>query len=164
MNDRLLASYINNHLAGSVAGIELARRCLVSSRGTELGIFLQQLVHEMEEERSLLKQLLDKLGLPEQSVKKLGAWVFEKLGEIAIGDYARKHPALAQVFELEGVLLGSTARHGLWTLLEICRGTDERINFIDFGFYRSRAEKHCRELERHRQMAARGVFTYDASP
>lgn len=158
MNDQLLALYLNNHLAGSVAGIELARRCHANNRGTPLGGFLSELIPQLEEEQTMVKQVLDRLGTQQQSVKKLGAWVFEKMGEIAIGEYSRKHPALAQVFEMEGILLGSTARQGLWTLLEICRSTDERLNSIDFNYYRKRAEQHCREIERHRQLAAREVF------
>jgi hypothetical protein len=48
---RLLAIYLNDHLAGATAGLELARRARGSNRDTELGEFLERLTGEIEEDR-----------------------------------------------------------------------------------------------------------------
>ena len=44
---KLLRIYLNDHLAGSVAGTALARRALASNRGTPLGDHLERLAREV---------------------------------------------------------------------------------------------------------------------
>jgi hypothetical protein len=40
LDEKFLSIYLNDHLAGSAAGVELARRALSNNRGTPFGGFL----------------------------------------------------------------------------------------------------------------------------
>ena len=58
----LLAIYLNDHLAGSTVGVELARRARGSNDGTELGEFLATLAAEIEEDRDTLGEVMGAVG------------------------------------------------------------------------------------------------------
>ena len=60
--DSLLAIYLNDHLAGSTVGVELARRARGANEGTELGQLLERLVREIEEDRDTLGAVMDAVG------------------------------------------------------------------------------------------------------
>ena len=45
MNIDLLKIYLNDHLAGATAGVELARRTLRENKGNAVGQYFQALMH-----------------------------------------------------------------------------------------------------------------------
>jgi hypothetical protein len=52
---RLLAIYLNDHLAGATVGVELTRRAARENTGSELGVFLREvLLPEIREDRQTL--------------------------------------------------------------------------------------------------------------
>jgi hypothetical protein len=61
---KLLHIYLNDHLAGSAAGSELARRCRDNNRGTPLAEFLDGLLRQIEEDQLALEGIMDVLGAP----------------------------------------------------------------------------------------------------
>ena len=67
---RYLGIYLNDHLAGSTVGIELARRGAKEYGGTELGAFFAGLAAEIEEDRETLKALMAANGVPPQRDKR----------------------------------------------------------------------------------------------
>jgi len=54
--NRLLATYLNDHLAGATVGVELARRVASSNRDTSYGATLAELAREIEEDRETLRR------------------------------------------------------------------------------------------------------------
>src|SRR4051794_323802 len=72
-----LAIYLNDHLAGSTMGRELAKRTLGNNRGTEFEPFLERLVEEIVEDRQALIDLMDQAGVGQDRVKTVGALVAE---------------------------------------------------------------------------------------
>ena len=56
-----LAIYLNDHLAGSAAGRDLAEKIRSKNSGTPLGSFMDDLVHQIEEDRDTLADLIRKL-------------------------------------------------------------------------------------------------------
>ena len=59
----LLAIYLNDHLAGSVGGVETARRARGSNEGSEFGEPLARLCEEIESDREALEAAMDELGI-----------------------------------------------------------------------------------------------------
>ena len=51
INRKLLGIYLNDHLAGSTAGMEVAKRSAGSNKGTGYGAFLRKLAKEIEQDR-----------------------------------------------------------------------------------------------------------------
>jgi hypothetical protein len=59
----LLAIYLNDHLAGSTVGLELARRAAGSNRGSGYGQFLDDLADEIRSDRESLLEIMSALRM-----------------------------------------------------------------------------------------------------
>ena len=154
--DRLLSIYLNDHLAGSTLGLELAKRSRASNRGTSLGDFLDRLMNEIETDREALKQLMRELGVRADPVKMHGAWVAEKLGRLKLNGQITGYSPLSRVVELEGLYLGITGKLKMWIALQ--RGLGHRVSGVDFARLRGRAERQLAEVEEHRLEATAAVL------
>src|SRR4029453_16357907 len=62
-SDEALAVYLNDHLAGSAAGVELAEKLRDNNQGTELGKAMVALHHDITEDRETLKELMRHLDV-----------------------------------------------------------------------------------------------------
>ena len=107
-NDRakLLHIYLNDHLAGSVAGSELARRCRDENRGTPLAEFLDDLVRQIEEDQLALEAIMDAVGAARNPAKLAAAWLAEKVGRLKLNGQLLQYSDLSRLLELEGLGLG----------------------------------------------------------
>lgn len=155
MDAKLLGIYLNDHLAGSVVGVELAKRAASSNEGSELGAFLAGLAEEIEEDREALKAVMDHLEVAENRIKVPIAWAAEKVGRLKPNGQLRGYSPLSRLVELEGLALGINGKLGLWRSLAASRddlgafGLDELI---------ARAESQRDRIEQHRIEAARLAF------
>jgi hypothetical protein len=113
----LLATYLNDHLAGATAGRELARRASASNRGSELGRFLEDLARQIDEDRDSLIELMRALGVGVDCVKVVGGWTAAKLGRLKPNGKLLGYSPLSRLLELEGLLLGVRGKLALWQSL-----------------------------------------------
>jgi hypothetical protein len=151
---RLIAIYLNDHLAGATAGLELARRALKENRENEYGRFLATLAEEIAQDRRTLIELMERLLIPRSKVKVPAAWALEKVGRLKLNGRIRGYSPLSRLIELEGLAAGIEAKRAMWlTLLQI-RGHDERFNDGDLESLVARADDQRRRLEPHRLAAA----------
>jgi hypothetical protein len=158
MPSQLLSIYLNDHFAGSVVGVELARRARASNREGELGRDLAQLCGEIEADRETLRQLMDRLGVERSRVKPAGAWLGEKLGRLKLNGRLRGYSPLSRLVELEGLCAGIAGKAMLWRSLE--RSLDTVPGF-DFEALAGCANAQRERLEAHRLEAAATAFTDD---
>jgi hypothetical protein len=150
-----LASYLNDHLAGAVAGHELALRAAASNRGNEYGPALDGIVREIEEDAEALKDLMDRLGVQRDRVKLALGWAGEKVGRLKLNGQVLGYSPLSRLIELEGLVLGVSGKLALWQALrKVFGGDDPRLRGIDFEDLVERARKQRRTLERLRRRAA----------
>jgi hypothetical protein len=149
---RLLGIYLNDHLAGAVVGLELAKRAETSNRGNDFGRFLGRLVEEIEEDRRTLERVIDRLGVRRSRVKPALALVLERLGRLKLNGRVTAYSPLSRVVELEGLMLVVTGKLGLWRALE--RLGDPRLTEFDLHALAERAKRQQSELEAHRLRAA----------
>lgn len=157
MNVENLGFYLNNHLAGAVAGIELVRKIVEETRDSESGAWFGRFLAELEEDRETVRRLLREIGRSEDTVKKLGGWVMEKVAAGRLSSMAGDSTHLRRVVEIEGILLGTQGRITMWRLLERLHD-DRRLAVADFTFLRQRGERQAEELERFRQEQAAAAF------
>ncbi len=149
----LLAIYLNDHLAGSTAGVELARRARGSNEGTELGEFLATLAAEIEEDRDTLQEVMEAVSAGRDRLKVTGGWAGEKLGRLKLNGSLLSYSPLSRVVELEGLRLGVEGKACLWRMLREL--ADPRLSGFDFDALIARAERQRDELERRRLEAGR---------
>ena len=158
MPDKRLRIYLNDHSAGALTGIELAKRCLKNNEGNELGKYLRTFVAELEEDRSELHQVMDALGLTHDKVKSGMGWAAEKAGRLKLNGQLTGYSPLSRLWEIEGLVLGVTGKRSLWRSLKQVAEKDPRVAVIDLDRLEKRAQAQLEELERHRLEAAKEAF------
>jgi hypothetical protein len=154
-----LAIYLNDHLAGATAGVELARRTAHENDGSELGGFLSRLATEIEADRQQLERLMEQLGVSRDRVKTAGAYVLEKLGRMKANGQITGYSPLSRLIELEGLHIGITGKLAMWSALR--EVFDDRLESFDFAALIARAELQRDAVEEHRLAAARDAFGQD---
>src|SRR3954471_13184248 len=102
----LLAIYLNDHLAGAPAGLELVRRARGTNAGTPLGDFLAGLAVEIEEDRNSLERIMERLGVGKDRLKVAAAWTAEKGGRLKLNGRLTGYSPLSRLVEVEGLMIG----------------------------------------------------------
>lgn len=144
--DRLLAIYLNDHLAGATLGVELARRLRSSNRGdAEMGEPLAKICAETEADLETLIRLMERLGVDRNPVKPALAKAAERLGRLKLNGRLRSYSPLSRVLELEGLsgLIGGKIQ--LWNALEQSFG--ETLDGFDFHALAERADNQGQRVE-----------------
>jgi hypothetical protein len=159
MDEKHLVTYLNDHLAGSVAGIELAESCLERNAGTPLGDFLAHLLRDLKEDQEVVRGMLARYGAGESGAKKATAWLAEKASRLKMVGVA--YSDLSRLQELEMLVVGIRGKLALWVALEEVGRADPRLHGIDFRTLQERAQRQMEEVERRRLAAARDAFSPD---
>jgi hypothetical protein len=151
---KLLQIYLNDHLAGATAGCELARRALSNNEGTDLGAFLRQLVVDLEEDRTALAELIERLELKKSVFKQSAGWMAEKAGRLKLNGQITGYSDLSRLLELEGLTIGIQGKMSLWENLRAISDHDPRLATFDFDRLLERARTQQAGVEQYRIAAA----------
>jgi len=155
----LLRTYLQDHHAGSTAGVELARRAAQANEGTGYGEGLAEIAREIEEDRDALEEVMERLGVGPHRFKDTAAWTFEKLGRLKPNNRLLGYSPLSRVVELEGLVLGVTGKLGLWEALRTAIG--DGLEGVDFELLAERALDQRTRLEQLRRTAAAEALQQD---
>ncbi|HEY2266398.1 MAG TPA: hypothetical protein VGI96_27525, partial [Streptosporangiaceae bacterium] len=127
----LLGVYLNDHLAGATAGMELARRMAASAGpGTGSAAVLSRLAAEITEDRSSLLRLMGRLQVPVRGYKVFAAWAGEKAGRLRLNGHLMTRSPLSDLDETEILCLGVEGKAAMWRTL---RALAEREDRLDAG-------------------------------
>jgi hypothetical protein len=162
MNKKLLGIYLNDHLAGSTVGLELAKRARGQNRNSAYGDFLDTLAEEIEEDRETLKGIMDDLWIRKDSAKVAAGWIGEKAGRLKLNGQLTGYSPLSRLVELEGLALGVTGKLALWKALRLLADTEPVLDGPALERLIERAERQQRGLEEHRLTAAREALGAEA--
>jgi hypothetical protein len=144
--DRLLAIYLNDHLAGATLGVELARRLRSSNRGdAEMGDPLSRICAEIEADQETLIRLMERLGVDRNPIKPALAKAAERLGRLKLNGQVRGYSPLSRVLELEVLAAGIGGKIQLWNALEQSFG--ESLESFDFHALAERADSQGQRVE-----------------
>lgn len=161
-HEKRLRIYLNDHLAGSVAGIELARRALAANEGNEYGRLLDRVLAEIEEDQAALRDVMARLEVPAARPKLAAAWAMEKVGRLKLNGQLRGYSPLSRLLELEGLVVGVRGKLALWRSLAQLAAVEPRLAPVDLATLVARANAQLEELEAHRLRAA--VSALHAAP
>jgi hypothetical protein len=160
MNRRLLSIYLNDHLAGAMLGIELARRTARENAGSAVGTFLEQeLLPEMAEDRETLEGLMRQVAVGSSRPKIAAGWLAEKIGRLKLNGSFTQYSPLSRLLELEGLAAGIEAKRALWLALDAAYDGGPGTSGFDFRALAERAASQRARLEEHRLGAASGALT-----
>ena len=149
--------YLNDHLAGSVAAIELVDDLIEHHPTHRLAKFFNDMRDEIAADQETLRSLLEKLGREESSVRKAGAWLGEKLGRAKLRFSGESSIGLMQA--LEALVLGVTGKQLLWRSLAVISSNIVELQGTDFAELESRAKLQIEQLEAERLQVSREVLS-----
>jgi len=158
MGLEILATYLNDHLAGSVAAIELLDHLRDLSKGTERERLFTSLQSEVEQDQKVLKELLREVGGKESRVRKAAAWLTEKVGEakLKLDDTGRGELRLLEA--LDTLELGILGKLALWRALGVGANLVPQIQKLDLSKLERRAKEQHDRVEVERLKVARAAF------
>ena len=154
----LLGIYLNDHLAGSTAGLELLRRLVRTHRGTQEGVALGRLEAEVTADRDVLREIMRGLGVDEQRYKLYTAWVAEKAGRLKANGYLLRRSPLSGVVELETMMLGVRGKAAMWRVLREHASDEPRLDAARLEELLGRADRQADELDELRLGRAAAAF------
>jgi hypothetical protein len=153
-----LASYLNDHLAGSVAAIELLDHLTKTHENKPLAKLFKDLRDDISADQDVLRKLLRKFKANESAIRKAGGWLAEKFGRAKIQAAGDKFGEMGLVQALEVLVLGITGKQLLWRALNAALGPSPLLRGVDLGRLEERAIEQIERIEAKRLEAAREVF------
>jgi hypothetical protein len=155
MNDNL-AAYLNDHLAGSVAAIELIDDLIKASEDQSLKIFFADLKRDIESDQKVLERLIADAGESEGGVRKAAAWLSEKAARAKFKIGGEDFGGLGLVQALEMLALGIRGKELLWRSLQNIRFIPPAD--VDLTKLEQRAIEQQQRVEAKRLEAVRAAF------
>ncbi|HEY8257770.1 MAG TPA: hypothetical protein VIG08_08945 [Gemmatimonadales bacterium] len=155
MSQLPLHTYLKDHLAGSVAALELLDHLRGGAAPMEARQFLTTLRDQIEEEQQVLQSLLRDLGGTESRLREAGAWVGEKLSELKLKVEDPSGTGLRYFEALEALTLGIRGKLALWTALQAVRDRVPQLGAVDLARFIERSRDQHAQVETRRVAAAR---------
>jgi len=152
-----LASYLNDHLAGSISALELITHWAEAHKGEPVGSFFVETEREIKADQETLRDVMSTLGVEESKVRQAGAWVAEKVGRARLMIAGDEAGSLGLVLTLEGLIMGITAKKLMWHALAIVKLPE--LNGYNFEELQRRAEQQVDRVEAERISAVREAFS-----
>ena len=150
---RLLSIYLNDHLAASVAGRQLVKRMLRSSKDEEIRGLLEELGPEFEATERAVEELLRRIGSSPSRLKRAAAWAGERAGLLKFNGSVTGYSPLSRLLELEALRIILEAERALWRSVEQS-APELAASEGEFADRADRAERRLERVERARLTAA----------
>ncbi|HWA16408.1 MAG TPA: hypothetical protein VG817_08240 [Gemmatimonadales bacterium] len=148
-----LATYLSDHLAGSVSAAELVERLRRSDLDTSLAAALGQVAESISRHQDILRDLLAQRGRDEHQAKNLAAWLAEKFSRPAMP--VKDDDEFGLLRALEALILGMRGRVAMWQALEAIEPSHPELIALDAHALCLEAEDQLRMMDRHRLEVAR---------
>jgi hypothetical protein len=159
-SNEMLGIYLNDHLAGSAAGLELAEKLRDNNQGTELGKTMEAVHRDIAQDRDALEELMAHLEVERHPVKEAAGWALEKLSRLRLNPALTGGAELTRLLETEALSLGIEGKLAMWQALkEAADAGDPRLAGNDFDRLIERARGQRRALEPHRIAGALASFS-----
>lgn len=147
-----LATYLNDHLAGSTAALELLEH--LERTHPDLAPFLAALRRDIADDRRELEALMARVGAAPGAARRAAAWVAEKVARLKLSVDDPSGGGLRLLESLEAVAIGIHGKGALWRALRVvpaARGPD-------YDRLVARADEQRERVEAARLDAARAAF------
>ena len=147
MANEHLATYLNDHLAGSVVAVELMEKLEAAYADTPIANFVNGIRMEVEADQRELQQLMNRLEISESRTRQVSAWFTEKLTELKLrfDDSARGNLRLFE--SLEALSLGIEGKKSLWIALAAAAEISPQLRLVDYERLQARAEDQRSKVE-----------------
>ena len=138
-----LATYLKDHLAGSKAGVFLARRIAAGADDEAERTEMESVAADIQADRQRLLALMDSLEVSPSRFKEAAAWVGEKLGALKLNASAPDR----RLLQYESMIMGVTGKLELWRALSEGGNGEPGLSNEELRTLRRRAEDQRSRLE-----------------
>ena len=142
-----LATYLNDHLAGSVVALELLEHLEAVHSREPLRDFFRQLRADIAADRDELVALMKALNIDQSRTRKASAWLAEKFTELKLRVDDPKAGALLLFESLEALSLGIEGKRSLWITLAATSESTPSLKIADYGRLQQRAQEQRDRVE-----------------
>jgi hypothetical protein len=161
MSSKALITYLNDHLAGSVAALELLDHLAELHSDPDRKRFFTGLRADVEEDQTVLQQLIKKAGGEESAARKAAAWLTEKFGRVKLHLDDPGNGQLRVLEAIEALGLGIQGKLALWRALGAVAGRVPQLQGIDYTRLEQRAMQQHQQVEGQRLQTARVALTLE---
>jgi hypothetical protein len=158
MPNESLATYLNDHLAGSVVALELLDHLAEDGAGTAEASTLAGVHADIEVDRQELEAFMVQLGITVSAPRKATGWLVEKLSELKLHLDDAGDGALRRLEALETIALGIAGKEALWDALAAAAEEAPELGALDYTRLGQRAEAQRAVVESLRLLAAKEAF------
>jgi hypothetical protein len=155
-SDRALSIYLNDHYGGAAAAVARCRHARHRTSDEELARFLDELRHQIEQDRETLTTVMARLGIEPSTLKPLVGLALERLARLKPSGRLSAGSRLPRLVDLEALSLGVEGKRLLWGLLAALE--DPRLAEFDFASLVQRAVEQRDEIEAQRVRVGRGAL------
>ena len=150
MAQKALDVYLNDHLAGSRMGLDLARRLESQTEGTPLGEVVAAVADEIEQDREILEELMERLDTSENPVKQGLTWMAEKASGLKFSGATTGDHELGTMLALVTLSLGIEGKRCLWESLAVIPDPGPAFGELDLPDLMARAAAQRAAIDRER--------------
>lgn len=155
----VLGTYLNDHLGGANAGVEMARQLHKRAADGPDALVLAELAADIEADRDELRALIERLGQSGHAVKKAAGWIAGKAHQLALNELVTGNAHLSMLLETETLALGVEGKQALWQALLAVAPTYPLLLETDLERLAARARDQRDRIEAVRLDGARRAFT-----
>ena len=158
MTDPNLATYLDDHLAGAVAALEVLEHLEKAHAGAPVARALSELRTEVDADREALQSLMTQLRVTESKPRKAAAWLAERLASLKLRLDDSGDGAFRLFESLEVVSLGIEGKLALWRTLAAVAPVLPDVGSLDYETLMLRAAEQRERAEGMRLRAAQTAF------
>jgi hypothetical protein len=157
MSSSSLITYLNDHLAGSVAALQLVDH-LLEQQPLGADPQLRAIRGEIQEDQKVLQGILKSVGGKESPVRKAAAWLTEQVGQAKLRLDDSGSGNLRVLEALEALSLGIQGKASLWRALATVKDIRPGLDRADFRRLERRAQHQFDRVDALRLRAARAAL------
>jgi hypothetical protein len=158
MANEHIATYLNDHLAGSVVAVELMEDLEAAYAERPIASFIAGLRVEVEADVEELKRIMSSLEISESRTRKASAWLTEKFTELKLRLDDPTHGDLRLFESLEALSLGIEGKKSLWLALSAAAEDSPGLHIAEYEHLKQRAEDQRRRVEERRLETAKSAL------
>ena len=153
-----LATYLNDHLAGAEAGLELLG-ALQKQDDAVLRPVAARLLADIDHDREELTRIMAAAGIAVSPIRRAVGWLSEKAARLKLAADDPADGGLRAFEMLEGLAIGIHGKRALWETLRTIAPGHAALRGFDFDRLVMRADEQRAEVEVQRLRLATATFT-----
>ncbi len=153
-----LATYLNDHLAGAAAALELMEHIEQENGGSATGILVGRIRADVSADRDELARLIARFDGGESAPRKAVGWLGERIVRLKLRMDDPSGGALRLFESLETIALGLEGKKALWYALSACAPRIPELQGVDYDRLIARGIEQRDALEPARVEASKSAF------